>query len=233
MCAVGSEAAEAQNILPGRGSGVQSVAVGYFPVDFAYAGDAPASLRYDFSQPAWGVIYARRGMQASAAVGSQSGQPSLRLTDISVMTWRRLIVQQARRTEVYLPAILAFGYRLVSPRSDSGESLEGYNATSLSIGLGAGLNYYMRDSRYVSLRAWPSIGVVTSTFTDAYGVVYQSEADAQLHLADIFGRFGLTVGYSVRYQIWNVNTSTILSDVADELYDYNGIMHTVRAGVNF
>ena len=54
-----------------------------------------------------------------------------------------------------------------------------------------------------------------------------------LDRAALIGRFGLHFGYAYRSQRWNVGSSDLLEDVAEDYFDYSGSTHLVRAGISF
>ena len=111
-------------------------------------------------------------------------------------------------------------YNLLTPGSESFVGFLNYS-------------YFLTDAAFFEARANPSIGIATSSLTDAFGLAYLIDADAQLHWANLFGRLGLSLGYTFRYQVWNVNASDLFPDATDDLFDYKGLLHLFRVGLNF
>ena len=105
--------------------------------------------------------------------------------------------------------------------------------TVLGLGAGLALESVLGKTVLFEARAYPILGFATSSFTNAIGSAYLIDADAQLHLAQLFGAVGLSLGYSFRYQVWNVNASNFFPDAADALFDYKGRHHLFRMGVNW
>ncbi len=103
----------------------------------------------------------------------------------------------------------------------------------LGLGAGLALESVLGKTVLFEARAYPILGFATSSFTNAIGSAYLIDADAQLHLVQLFGAVGLSLGYSFRYQVWNVNASNFLPDIADALFDYKGRHHLFRVGLNW
>jgi hypothetical protein len=82
-------------------------------------------------------------------------------------------------------------------------------------------------------RATPIIGLALRSFGDATGRATFLETDALVHLGQIAGRVGLTIGYSLRLQGWNVSASDLFPNIDDQLFDYGGHVHAFHAGINW
>ncbi len=218
---------------------VQSISVGYYALNFEFNGDTDPLFVFDFDQPAYGLVYTRPHFMATLAYGTQSpdgeGRQDLSLLDLSLTTWGelRLQGQGAGATRVYVPIVLYGNHRRVSPRAEGESILDAFNITVLGLGAGLALDRTFGQKAFFEARANPVIGLATSSLTDAFGTAYLIDADTQLHLAGLFGRLGLSFGYTFRYQVWNINASDIFADATDDLFDYKGLLHLVRVGVNW
>ncbi len=218
---------------------VQSLSAGYSLIDFEFDGDEAPLFLFDFDQPAYGFVYTRPRFLVTFAVGDQGGddegRENLRLLDVSLTTWGelRLAGMSTGRSRAYIPIVFFSNYRRVSPQGSESTLLDAFNVTVLGLGLGLGLESVLGQTVLFEARANPVLGFATSSLTDAFGSAYLIDADAQLHLAQLFGAVGLSLGYSFRLQVWNVNTSDLFPDATDEFFDYKGRQHLFRVGVNW
>ena len=220
---------------------VQSLSFGYTVVDFRYDGDGSPRTSFAFSEPAYGAVYTRPNLQAAIAFGEQpaadtafDGRPR-RLVDASLTTWGEWLLggTVGGPARVFVPIALHTDYRRVSQRGEESSLAESFNVTVL--GLGAGLGFEGRFGERLTLeaRATPIIGIAVRNFGDSAGNARLLDADVQLHAGQLAGRFGLSLGYGYRYQIWNGTSSTLLQDLAEDLFDYRGSQHVFRVGVNW
>ena len=208
--------------------GAHSLSAAYVAVDFSYTGKVDAPARFDYAAPALGLSYVHGNMRAMAFVSGTSD--GVRLVDFSGTTSRTFkpLRVQVGTTSIGFPVSLAAGYRRAM-RADT----EAYNATSVGLGFGVALESALTTRVLLDVRATPVFGLASSTLTDAFGFSYLLESDADLHVRNIFARLGLSFGYSVRYQVWNINASKIFFGPADDIFDYRGLHYVFRLGVNF
>ena len=218
---------------------VQTASVGYYLINFEFDGDTDPLFLFDFDEPAYGLIYSRPHFLATVALGGQSadgeGREKLRLLDVSLTTWGELRLSglSAGQSRAYIPIALFTNHRRVSPQGSASSLLDAFNVTVLGLGAGLGLESVLGERVLFEARANPVFGLATSSLADAFGTAYLIDADAQVHLAQLFGAVGLSLGYSFRFQVWNVNTSSLFPDATDELFDYKGRQHLFRVGVNW
>ena len=218
---------------------VQSLSVGYYVIDFEFDGDEEPPFSFNFDQPAYGLIYTRPHFLVTLAFGTQNpdadGLGDLRLLDVSLTTWGELRLRglSAGPTRLYLPIVLFGNHRRVSPRGNNESILEDFNVSVLGLGTGLALDRTLGQTAFVEARINPIVGIATSSLTDAFGLAYLVDADLQVHRAAVFGRLGLSFGYTFRYQVWNVNASNLFPDATDDIFDYKGLQHILRAGVNW
>ncbi len=218
---------------------VQSLSVGYTLIDFDFDGDEAPLFLFDFDQPAYGFVYTRPHFMVTFAVGDQGaddeGRENLRLLDLSLTTWGELGLggRSTGRSRAYIPVVLFSNYRRVSPQGGESTLLEAFNVTVLGIGLGLGRESVLGETVFFEARANPVLGFASSSLTDAFGSAYLIDIDAQLHLAQLFGAVGLSLGYSFRLQVWNLNTSNLFPEATDEFFDYKGRQHLFRVGMNW
>ena len=221
----------------------QALSFGYALVDFEHNGDSTLTPSFDFSHPAFGAVYTRPSFFLSVAFGAGDNATAddLQLVDVSLFTWGEFrLAGQGEQHRLFLPVALHTQHRRVSQGGSLFDApASAFNVTT--IGLGAGLGYGGALGKRVQLetRAMPVIGLATRSFGDATGHSRIFDADAQLHLGPFVDRFGLTLGYTFRVQVWNLDASNLLdpsreeASGLDDLFDYRGSQHVLRAGLNW
>ena len=209
--------------------GQNGFAASYTAIDFYFAGDESSFARYDYQGAAYGISYTTRSMRGLLVVGGIGTDQSL--VDISVSGWGMLDFSKSAvaTTRLGVPIGLLVGWRRVSTPGD----FEPYGVSSIALGAGGSLQQEFNAVTRLSLRASPFAGITGSAMTDQVGFSWMAEGDMQLEIDEVIGDVGLLIGYTFRYQVWNVNGSSPFSDAVDENLDYNGRMHVFRAGVKF
>lgn len=219
----------------------QSLALGVQAIDFAYDGESAPDVLYDFQNPAFGLVYRRSNIAAAAALGFQDGDgtalnPDLRLLDVSLMTWGEWVPLDrlaVARFQAFVPVALHSTYRRVDERNPDDGFDNTYAVTVLGLGAGAGFHSQPSRRTLLTVQATPAIGMATRAFDSGIGSSWLVNAEAELLVGPLAGRFGLVLGYRFRWQVWNVGASGLLENVADDLFDYRGRYHLVRVGVTW
>lgn len=215
---------------------VQAVSFGYHLIDFEFDGDVEPLFVFDFNNPAYGVTYSRPSFLVTLGYGTQdadsAGRADLSLLDLTLTTWGDFMLTATPRTRLFVPVVLFSNYRRVAPEGNSA-SLDAFNVTVLGLGAGLGLSQQIGQTVLLEARAHPTFGLANSSFVDAIGSARILDTDVQIHFARLFGKAGLSFGYSFKSQIWNVNASNLFPDLTDDLFDYRGSQHLFRAGVNW
>jgi len=218
----------------------QSVTATYAAVDFSHAGELDSELRFDYSGPAYGAQYSRPNLQVAILFGNQApvGRPeaeNLQLIDASLSTWGEIRLtggHSDNRTRFFIPILVHSNHRRVSGASQPVlSSIDAFSVTVIGIGTGAGFNG-TRGKVQLEARATPIIGFATRSFGDATGSSRLFDGDVLLHFGPLAGRIGLTLGYGIRTQAWNVGASNLLEEV-DDLFRYRGHHHAFRVGINW
>lgn len=229
--------AAAQGFFDSSRRAVQSVSVGVFLIEFEFDGEEEPLFSFDYAAPAYSLVYTRPNFVLTAGYGQQAAsddQEALRLVDLTISTWGALYSVPFRDgTRGFLPLVLFSNYRHVAPRGAGDSFADAFNVTVLGLGAGVGLTQFVGENGLFEVRVHPIFGLASSSFTDAIGSARLLDADAQLHLGRIFRRAGLTLGYTFRMQVWNVNASNLFPDLTDDLFDYRGQQHLVRLGINW
>ncbi|WP_457653831.1 hypothetical protein [Rhodocaloribacter sp.] len=213
----------------------QAVSVGFFLIDFTFAGDVQPDPVFDFTDPAFGITYARPNVFATFAFGNQSGaagEDDLRLLDFSLLLWGEVEpfrFEEESRARFFVPVALHSGYRRVSRQGANDNLLDAFEVSVLGLGGGAGFEIRGRNVR-VEGRALPVIGLASQSFGGSTGISTLFDADLQVHLGPLANGLGITLGYGFRLQRWNPGGTGLQSG---DFFDYSGHQQLFRVGVNW
>ena len=222
----------------------QSLSFGYRMVDFTFDGGAYPGIAFDFSEPAFGAVYASSNILASVAWGSQSAGPTpapfaegLDFFDVTFSTFGGIPfpgLKPESRIAVLIPIVLHGNFRRAELKQDrEGVPSDEFGFTSLGLGTGLAMMAELSPTSRFEARMTPIIGYATRSLGDTSGRAFVVEGDARLHLGRLAGRAGITVGYTFQLRDWNVGGSTIFEGVNRELFDYRTVDHLFSIGVNF
>jgi len=227
--------AQAQISYGGGPDSFQSVAPAWVSVDFTFDGGELPESSFEFVDPAWGVVYTRRGFAFSAARGVQksSVDDDLTLLDVLLIGYGAFTPyrSESRSLEVLVPVGLSSGYRKVS-RDSEDAVIQAFEFTTLSIGAGLGLGHSTERTNLL-IRAIPFYGLATRSIGNDTGSTATLDTDVELGIGPITDGLGITLGYGYRWQMWNLKASALFEGISDDAFDYSGSMHTVRIGVLF
>lgn len=238
-------AAHAQGGRYGQGGpeSRQTLTARYTHLDFAYNGDAALPATFDYAGPVYGVAFTRPGFHGTLAYGRGAPAPSagdptdLRVIDAALFTWAealRIVTLAGGDGRLYVPLALHSNYRRVARENeDEAAFTDAFSVTVLGLGTGLAGDLPLGRRLHLEARVLPVIGLAARTLGDATGNARLVDADAALHLPELSGRLGLTLGYAFRAQDWNVSLDAPgLADGGD-FFHYGGRQHTVRVGLNW
>ena len=195
----------------------------------SYVGMESSQGAFDFEGIGYGISYVGPQIRGSALYARSSG--GSRLIDLSAMVL--LFPQFARversRTSIAMPLGALGAWRRTDPNSDA----DPLTTNAILLGAGVTLSHSFHSRFQAELRVMPFAGITGSEITDAVGFSWAIDSEARLDFEEVFSNLGLSVGYSFRYQLWNINGSGVFSEAVDELYDYAGLAHTMFLGVAF
>ena len=216
-----------------------AISASFTLVDFEFNGDSAPPLLLDFSEPAYGLTFSRSNLYASVMWGIQNAsdttQADLSLVDLSFFAWSEVFFsEEARAAEkrFFVPIVLFTNLRRVAPRS-SRSSLEEFNIATLGLGLGVGYYGKLSETFTLEFRSTPAIGYAAQSFGESSGISTLIDTDIQIHIDSVFNSLGLSFGYALRIQNWNIRASSIFGSVSRDLYDYKTMGHTISVGANF
>jgi hypothetical protein len=226
----------------GRPGPAQSLSVTYSDIDFTYNGSGTPIPSFAYSAPAIGVVYTRPNFLASVSFGSQAAAVgsedtrSRKLLDASVTTWGdvfRLGRLGSGAGRFYIPIALHSNYRRVAPEGEENSLVEAFNVTVLGLGSGAAFEGAVGKRAFLQARLMPVIALALRSFGDAGGHSRLVDGDFLVHVGPLVRQFGVTFGYGVRAQVWDLGSSELLVGLTDDLFDYRGVQHSVRVGVSW
>lgn len=215
-----------------------AVMLGYSIVDFQFDGDNAPIRPLNFDAPVFSITYSRANLYAAFSFGSQNAPDTttndLSFIDFSGSLWGEVFFsEEATKAahRVFVPIALYTNYRKVAPKGI--EVLEEFNITTL--GLGLGLGYYGRFSEeaVLEVRSTPVFGLAVRSFGDSAGTARLLDNDIQLHLASVFDKIGISIGYHFRVMIWDVKTSSIFGGITQDLFNYRENNQTISIGLNW
>ena len=199
----------------------RSASVGIGLIDFSYAGNVPEGLRYDYEGPAIAVEYRLPSLVGMVAIGT--GDPTI--VDAMLAGWMGLLSLEAPRYGLRVPVVFNVGYRRAN-HSAAGR----WDATR--IGLGVGFQW-MPPNTSLTVRANPTLNLITSTLATGYGLAPGAEVEAFIVVAQLRPGMFLELGYHFRYQDWNINPRRGVATEVKGHFDYTSVMHVARAGIRF
>lgn len=237
LCALSWDRDASAQPVPSERPG-QTISAGYFVVDFAHSGDSDPAVRYDYTDPAFGITYANPFLTFGVLYGPPAGADTsrARLLDVSLAALTSVDLFRRRepaRQGIYFPVGISGGYRRVR-RDLSGGRRDQFDVTTLMLMGGVGARARVSKKAGLELRGTPGAGIATRSFGDATGLAYVFDADARVTFAPVAGRYGLSLGYGYRFQGWNMRLSRLLrSSLPGDIYDYRNQQHGFRVGVAF
>ena len=197
------------------------VSVGGGALDFSYVGNVPGGLRYDYEGATLVLEYRSSGVTASAVVGTSKPRP----IDLSGNVLLGLRALRAQELGIRVPLVLSLGH-FRSLLDDA----QRWDATRFGFGLGV---QWVPPGSGLALRANPIASMVTSSLATGYGFGLGAELDAELRVAELQHDWELTVGYTFRYQDWNIQAARNALDEIDHYFDYTSLSHVARVGLRF
>ncbi|MCY3488473.1 MAG: hypothetical protein OXH34_08535 [Bacteroidetes bacterium] len=198
-------------------------------IDHAYVGSEITGGNYDYQGVGVGLSYIGNQVRASLLFG-RSGEPRTFL-DISAVGWLAPSFARVRRENTTLS--MPMGFLTAWRRTTAEKNVEPLGATAILFGAGGELVHSFNERARVRLRAIPLVGITGSQIVDAVGLSWAVDAEARFFVAEVFSHLGLSIGYTFRYQLWNINGSRSFSDSVDEVYDYASQVHILSAGIWF
>ncbi len=200
---------------------VRAVSVAVGAVGFAHTGNSAAGRHYEYEGPVLAVVYQQPSLIASAALGT--GSPTL--LDLAISGWLGLRALEVQKRGLKVPVILTIGHRRAYTSSKAW-----WDATRFGVGVGV---QWAPPQTDLTVRANPTLSVVTSTLATGYGFAPGAEADAALVLAQVRPGMYLELGYNFRFQVWNINPPRDVTSELSRSLDYECVMHVARLGLRF
>lgn len=217
----------------------QAMSITTYAIDFEYDGEAdlgPAP-RLDWDGRAYGLSFNRRNFAAAVVFGSAKsvsgeGSDDLKLVDASLSGWGEVIRTQGSSASIGVPIVLHSGFRSVDGDfvNDFGES---FSYTVVGLGTGVAVSAEPSPSVSIEAHAWPVIAMAFRSFEGFAGSSTMLDTDLQMHVMNVFGRYGISAGYGFRWQKWNTDDVVIMTNVSRDIFDYKSSQHMLRLGLNW
>lgn len=224
--------AQAFSYRPDRAQAVQSVSAGLTMVEFRFDGEGDPDPSFEYSGPLYGVVYTRPNLHVTLGYGVQN-DVDLRMLDASLTTWGEFRLTGSEGFRLYVPIVLHSNYRRVAPEGSEDSLVDAFNVTVVGLGSGLGLAGSTPARLAFEARVMPVIGLALHAFGDSAGSSRLVDTHLQLHSPAVIGRVGLSAGYGLRVQVWNVGSSSLFPVTHDDLLDYSGTSHSLSIGVNW
>lgn len=220
-----------------EGRATQALSITTYLIDFQYDGDIEGPVpRLDWDGSAYGVAFTRRNIAASIVFGNVKTDANpdvddLQLVDATLSAWGEIIRSRGSDVSIGLPIVLHSGYRSVDGDFQNVNDTFSYTV----LGLGTGVTFDAEPARTVNIqaRAWPAIAMAFRSFEGFAGSSTLVDSDLQIHFMNLFGRYGLSLGYGYRWQKWNTDDVVLVTNVSRDVFDYKSNQHMIRLGLNW
>ncbi len=225
-----------------RGAPRQSAGISFSFPDFSQidpsclssdeAGNCTVLQDESFSDPIYSIFYSKPGIFVSVGRGTQESVNEDG-TDLEIL---QTVIQLSgalrpfpalpdAKTQLVVPVALHSGYRRLSADASTG-SFDRFESTVLALGIGVGLLHETGSTR-ISAHVIPFFGLASSSFGFGSGTSSLLDAGVELTVGPISGEIGITLGYSFRWQKWD------LAEQFGNDQNFIGKQHGIRIGVNW
>lgn len=201
-------------------------------IDFSFDGDAPSEIVFEFSEPAYGIFYARPGLSLSVMRGTQkiADRDLLTLTDITLSgfsSYRPFKGRSASALDVFFPISLTSNYRRIIRAQDNTE-VDAFEYTVIAAGAGLGIASGIWDGQIMA-SAVPYFGIASRSFGNDTDTSAIFAADIEWISGPVSDRYGISLGYQYRWQKWYSD----MGDLTGSSFDFVGKQHSLRLGISF
>ncbi len=194
-------------------------------IDHTYTGSVDVIESLDFQGVGFGLSYMGPQLRARGLYARGNGA----FFDFSGNAWilPSSLKIQRQTTTLALPIGVLVAGRRVSSKNNPAP----FNAQAIFLGAGGSFQHDFNQRSRFEVQIMPFIGMTGSRDADAVGLSWAADAEALLTTGNVFPNVGIIIGYTFRYQTWNVNGSRAFTELADEINDYAGTVHTFFAGI--
>lgn len=207
------------------------LSVALVPVSFEFDHADPGAA-FSFDDTVYGIVFSRAGLNASIHRGtSKSSTKELDLFDINLSILGELLQDQLEGSPIFVPIMLHSTYRRVR-RIEADSEFAAFEYTGIGLGAGVGLRHD-QGRIHVMAHAIPGIGLATRSFGTSGGRTTLLDSDVQVSVDQVFGRFGLILGYGFRWQGWRVGGPDAFDAAGAGKVTYDGTNHALRVGLTW
>ena len=198
-------------------------------LDHHYTGSVDVAQLLEYKGIGYGLSYIRPQLRASGLFAQREGGGVF--VDISGLGW--LTPSSLKKDIQNMTIGIPVGFLIAWRRVTGSDDIAPFNAQAIHLGAGGFLISHLNQRTRLDLKMIPLIGLTGTRDADSVGLSWAADMDVFLTVLDVFSNIGLMIGYTFRYQTWNINGSSVFSEVVDEVYDYAGTVQTITAGVRF
>lgn len=214
----------------------QSLGPAILLIDFRHIGEQEPAVPLDYNGVAYGLVFAREGLRASFAIGSeeQVGR-DLDLFDVSISGWGTFwFSPEEDATRFGLPVMLHSHYRRVrSEETAADDFTQLFEVTTFGLGAGVALAHDLGSDLQLRGRLTPAIGLATRSLGETAGYSPLLEGTLAFETGELTSGLGLRVAYQLLWQQWNIDASNLFPEADDSLLDYRDQQHTLTLGLRF
>lgn len=221
---------------PDIGAGVSYTATEFTFDGFDCSDFCEQTGEFKFSGPLYGVFVSRQGMMLSLARGTQKGSSEVigdrELITANILAWTALNpfgMDDPDDLRVFVPVGIHSGYRKLSRDGDAGK-VDEFESTVIGLGAGLGVEKISRRTLFAA-RVMPFAGIASRSVGFGQGYTTMLDADVEISFGPAFGKFGLLVGYSFRWQKWSLDNIGIVGSEGDQ--EYRETRHGFRLGLTW
>ena len=223
----GAQVSYGEKAVASNAAGITLVAM-----DFRFDGTAPSEIEFAFDGLAYGVYYNRHPLMLTYVRGAQTigSKDKLALTDFSMSGWipfRPFTGKKDSKVDFFFPIGLQSDYRRIQ-RTQGSVEVDAFEYTVVAAGTGVGASAPVFRG-ILSAKGLAYYGIATRSFgfdTDTSAIM---EIDVDWISALLTDKFGISLGYSYRWQKWYSD----LGQLTGDSFDFIGKHHAFRLGMSF
>jgi len=196
-------------------------------IDHKYTGAIDVAESFEYQGIGIGLSYVGTQLRAWVLYARPNGNGSF--FDFSAKGWilPSTLTKERQATTISAPVGFLVAARRVSVENNPAP----LNAQAILLGIGGDVQHALTPRTKIQVQVMPLAGITGSREADAVGFSWATDAEVLLTVQNAFSTLGFFIGYTFRYQTWNVNGSRAFTEIVDELYDYTGMVHALSTGI--
>lgn len=199
--------------------------VGYEPVNFEFDGDAslvPQRSKYNYNDPILRFRLEAPGVELYFGYGAKfTGSKDVNYLNVGGKYYRAFRVLGDRKMALFIP--VQFRLDVTNVRNDQVVT-DQFRQSSFSVGGGAGFRVRLGKSVRLNADIVPQYGYSVSAGATFGGSIYALTSQSRLYFDDLFGKFGLSLGYDYNFKRYDINVNR---------FDYKLHGNSLLLGITF